>query len=130
MNTTTQKLRLVKGKFMRGKDEVPPEFGNKEQIELIKRSELLFQEYSSEEGHCVEPSIDSYEVVTAEIEFTCICGNTITRTGEDGDEWGNGKSDKAVDDAINSWRKHSCNCGKEYLLEKDSEGDVVIKFKK
>jgi hypothetical protein len=73
--------------------------------------------------------MDSYEVVTAEIEFICVCGDLITIVGEDGSSWGDGKADDAVDDLLGNGIQ-SCSCGNKYSLEKDSEGDVVIKFKK
>lgn len=113
---------------MRGKEEIAPEFGNAEQIALLKNAEQLLKDYTSEEGYCVEPSFDSYEVFTCEIGFNCVCGSTITLNGEDGGTWRSGDEDGAFEDAI-SRGSHSCSCGNKYTLTKDKDGDVVIKLK-
>lgn len=124
----TPKLTIKNGKFYRGKDEIAPEFGNTEQIALLKQSERLNEEYSSEDGVTYEPDFNVYEVVVATVEFNCVCGRTLEIEGQDGDEFGDGDREEAIRWMVQRKTK-TCVCGKCYDISLDGE-DVVIKFSK
>jgi hypothetical protein len=65
MTQYIEKMTVKNGKFFKGKNEVPIEHGNKEQIQLLKRVEEM------RDGFDPEISIKKKIIM----EFQCVCGS-------------------------------------------------------
>jgi hypothetical protein len=99
-------MTIRQGKFYNGDILVPLEFGNKEQIALLKRVELL-----RKEGEEVELEIFLVDDVELERDgeyypFDCLCGCSIVFT--------------------NKLKKHQCSCGLKY--EARTEDGLFIAY--
>lgn len=67
------KLTLKDGKFYRGTEIVPPEFGNLEMIQLIKQAEIREERIQkSIEGVFTTEEQTTY---TVSVKFQCSCGH-------------------------------------------------------
>ena len=69
-------LILRDGKFYRGREEVAPEIGNREQIALLQAKEKELEKIEKN-GSPVDYSIERVRA-DVEISFTCVCGKKIT----------------------------------------------------
>lgn len=67
-------MKLINGKFYEGDKLVPLEFGNKEQIHLIREAEKLSNLLNGN-GLTVDPEIET--TITANVNFRCICGKLV-----------------------------------------------------
>lgn len=73
-------LRLENGKFMRGKEEVAPVIGNREQIDLLRRVEREMDERERlARGGKLDVEV-GVEDITYYVRcvFTCICGHRVS----------------------------------------------------
>ena len=73
-------LRLENGKFMRGKEEVAPVIGNREQIDLLRRveGEMDERERLARDGKLdVEVGVEDITYYVRCV-FTCICGHRVS----------------------------------------------------
>ncbi len=92
------------------------EFGNVEQISLLKEHESKLSEFI--DGHIVEPDIE----ISADINFKCICG-TYLYTEEII------PSDDDFDKFIN--KKITCHkCKQVYVIDRNDDNDLIVKFNK
>lgn len=112
-------LELRGGKFFRGNDPVPLEFGNLEQIRLM--NEQIRERHELEtEGIPVDPTFTV--TIEAEIQFKCECGSWVYVTVEPDDE-------DDIDCFVGETR--TCRgCKKNYEVRKDDEGELRVKPKK
>ena len=103
---------LRDGKFYRDEKEVPPTFGDREQIECLRRAEKE-AEIAEIEGECVEVEAD----VSLEATYNCCCGNCFrfsTCRNEDMFE-----ATCSLDGQIKT-----CKCGRKYQISDDEEWRV------
>jgi collagenase-like PrtC family protease len=109
---------LKNGKFYDGDKEVPLEFGNKEQIKLLRevdrRAEML-------QGEGLEIEIVGEEKWTLMAQFRCICSNQIFFEDDNCDD--------ELD--INGLCKdRTCRkCKRVYSVEGGDPGELIIKLK-
>lgn len=109
-------MTLKNGKFYDTNGvQVPLEFGNKEQINLINRAQKKVDALNGE-GDLV----DIRTTNTYEVFYKCICGSgmlefTVDHHGDDEDCL-IGLSDEC------RW------CQREYILQENESGDIVIKL--
>lgn len=68
------KMQLIRGKFYQDGKEVPPEFGNWEQINLIEAQKRRTIDFKSE-GLIVKPILSLDGSITL-ISFLCQCGGS------------------------------------------------------
>ena len=110
-------MKLINGVFKDNEgNTIPPEFGNKEQIRLIKQLEIRHDNYTK--GFPLDIRVDTnYSFKTS---FTCVCGSEIYLEGESHNE----------EDAL--WElkevKKSCRkCKKEYIT-KEVNDELIVKY--
>lgn len=115
------KLSLKDGKFYREGKPVPLEFGNWEQIKLIKEKQERLAAINGE-GMPIEVWVDEVVTYTAKTDFRCIkCDKFVYVDDEISDEF-------AKDDLLGI---HSCwHCRQKYEILKNDEGEFVVKVKK
>lgn len=119
MTTTIQPLELRNGKFFRGNEPVPLEFGNPEQIRLMNQQIREKQELEAE-GILVEPNFTV--TIEADIQFKCECGSWVYITVEPDDE-------DDIDCFVGETK--SCrSCKRNYEVRKDDVGELRVKPKK
>lgn len=117
---TTKPLRLRDGKFYRGDEEVPLEFGNKEQIALIKKAEQ-YAEWLSGDGLEVDPEI----TYRATVDIECICGDQVYFSEVEHEEY----EQSAIDGLLGD--EATCrSCKREYVITGDGVGYLIVKLKK
>jgi hypothetical protein len=103
--TNQPKYKIVNGKIVDNKgNEVPLEFGNPEQIKLIKEYENRISELK--EG--MELEVEFETVHTAQIQFKCFCDRMLFKeaTAEDDDDV----------DCLNNKKIICNNCKTEFIL--------------
>ena len=110
---------IKNGKFYRGEEEVKPEFGNAEQIQLMARLKKK-QEALEGEGIKVLHGVTRFIRITA--AFECLCSETVYFSAELID----GGSDE-VYDAIEGNISKCKGCGKRYEIGVNDDGDLVVK---
>lgn len=79
MSPTKEPLRLVDGKFFRGRLNEPVEIGNREQIALLQAQERKLKELERElndTGLSCKFSAEDVQY-TSVLQFTCVCGKAI-----------------------------------------------------
>ncbi len=114
-------LILKDGKFYRNGIEEPIEIGNREQIDLLKKQELLINQLTNDGVDC---DIDEEEIIIYTISIKCICGRKNTIEYEKSSFYDPDLNEFAVDKLI------KCrSCKKEYILKEDDCGDLVYKLK-
>lgn len=114
-------MKLVAGKFIDDKgNEVPPEFGNKEQIKLIRQAEQRIELLEGDGLDC-----DFEETLKINFSFVCICG--FRRIIFEDEFEGTVNYDPS--DVI-GWDRSCSKCGRRYEIEKDNYGDPVVKLQK
>jgi len=117
----TQKLVLKGGKFYRGKELVPIEFGNWEQIKLIEEKQEELKAIHGE-GLIVDVWVEEITYYMAKADFKCIeCDSTVDIEQEVDDE-----DDK--DDILGECKCWKCRA--IYEIKKNSDGDYVVKHLK
>lgn len=108
-------MTLIEGKFYKDGVPVPPEFGNKEQINLIKEHEQKVEALNTD-GWEVDVTIEYSYVVT----FKCICGTELTIREE---------SDDDMDQSCVLGKTCTCHkCKKKYRVYAGNYGEAVVKF--
>jgi len=114
-------MKLVNGKFYEGDKVVPLEFGNKEQIRLIRKADEKIESLKGDglfiETH-IHPNQKGIWVVWA--EFECVCGVSFQMSSpcDDGEDA----------DAISGTYKCK-SCKKKYIVDEDPDmGEFYIKF--
>jgi len=125
------RLVLKDGKFYRGNEIVPPEFGNLEMIRLIKEAEQ--REENAEKA--IEGSFTCEEQTTysVSVKFTCSCGH---KNIEDLDESFEDYEPEGSD--VEDYYVECSKCKQEYRIQahnekeymKDSQGRVLWNTKK
>lgn len=113
-------MKLIKGQFIDDNGAVvPAEFGNLEQIKLLKRAEEF------KDGFVVYLETEEIPTYENEISFKCVCDKNISRTIEDGEE--------IPDPEIfirRIGKEISCrHCKATYTLEDNKDGDILVKLK-
>lgn len=108
-------LLIINGKFSRDGKEEKPEFGNLDQIRLIKE----FEEKESEligDGFQLEPESG----VTVFFDFTCLCGtrHDIEKRGSHDTDW-----DELAGEFI------TCKCKRKYVTHLSQGDELLIKLK-
>lgn len=113
-----EKLTLRNGKFYRGNEIVPLEFGNKEQIKLIEQAYKRMSEFRSEDGGEVDVTVETkYE---AYLRFQCACGSYVSECNDIDDE----------DDYRELTGDIQCrNCKQTYSLFLRETGELAAKLK-
>jgi hypothetical protein len=71
-----EKLYIKDGSFYRGKEKVPPVFGDAEQIHLLKMEEIMVNELKEDGIPLGEDWMGVLDELTS-YEFRCICKNMI-----------------------------------------------------
>ncbi|MHA2218066.1 MAG: hypothetical protein ACXACY_19195 [Candidatus Hodarchaeales archaeon] len=108
-------LEIIGGEFIRAGKVVKPEFGNREQIECLKKHEARLKEIE-EEG-----SVANYNYNTsihAHIWFKCGCGKTLEEDFEVDEE--------DLGDVLgHTMRCYKCNI--TYELDEDEQGQLIFK---
>lgn len=128
-------LKLKNGKFFRDGNPVPLEFGNQEQIDLMKAelSKLapeIVEDSEEDDGKNssveVDVHIEETTTYTASVSLKCSCGAYVRWSGYEPTEW----EDEATDD-LQDEKERCRTCHKEYRLEKRDKGwfAVLINFK-
>lgn len=114
------KLILKEGKFFRGAEIVPLEFGNWEQIKLIKEKQERLSAINGE-GMPVDVWVEEITTYQAQTDFRCIqCDKFVYIESEVDNE----------DDKDSLLGTHSCwHCHAKYEILKNDEGDFVVKVK-
>lgn len=98
-------LKIIDGKFFDEKgNEVSLEFGNPEQIKLLKEYESRFEELN--EG--LELEVEFETTHTASVSFKCVCGKNLYFENEADD-------DEDIE-CLNNMKKTCFNCKNEYQL--------------
>lgn len=98
-------LKIIDGKFFDEKgNEVPMEFGNPEQIKLLKEYESRILELN--EGLPLDVEFETKH--TANVSFKCICGNNVFFENE-------AEDDEDIE-CLNNMKKSCYNCKAEYQL--------------
>jgi hypothetical protein len=111
-------LILRNGKFYDGDKEVPPEFGNKEQIKIIREQERLVEDLK---GEGLEIEIEAEEKWTLSAHFKCICGKTLFMEDDNCDD--------VVD--INGLLidRRCVHCKRIYTINAGDPGELIVKLK-
>ncbi len=105
-----EKLKLINGKFYRGKEEVPLEIGNVEMIDLIKKAERDAEKAETQGIECDFMATNiRYD---NEISFTCFCGHKIEESDTCYDEYDEDDLDSEWENDIIKCKK----CGKQYVI--------------
>jgi hypothetical protein len=113
-------LKLINGHFMRGSEEEKPEIGNDEQIQLLRQQEKYFEKIEKGISFVadVEEDEDGLEyIITANIK--CVCGSKVYFKC------------LAEDDDVDylELSESSCRvCRKQYIIESNEHGNLVVKF--
>lgn len=108
-------MTLIGGKFYKDGQVVPPEFGNKEQIQLIQEHEQKIEALNGD-GWEVEIEMEYVYVST----FKCICGTSLTIREE---------SDDDLDHSCMIGKTCTCHkCKKKYRIHPGNYGEAVVKF--
>jgi transposase-like protein len=117
-------LRLKDGKFYRGNEEVKPEFGNKEQIALIREAERI------ETMSVVMAKFESEEIITYQgvISFKCPVCQTDNRLKDTEIEEG----DVSPSDFDNTfWKCKKCSTEFEAFWKKGmSHKEIELRYEK
>lgn len=117
-------LTLRDGKFWRNGQIEPPEIGNTEQIELLKKQYSYFEKLK-ESG--LELSYDIEITYTAHSQFNCQCGKQIFLESDS-----HGATDRQAADALSHREEKTCrNCDANYLIyiEGEKNGKPILKAK-
>lgn len=117
------KLTLSGGKFYRDGKEVPPVFGDTEQIALLKEREKDFEVLQETGG--IQVDIDREEVISINLTttFICLCGNKLKIRIDDLDEY----CDEEEELSGQSKKCHQCQ-RKYELFYNDPEGEIMAKL--
>ena len=107
--------QIRSGKMLLDLKPVPLEFGNLEQIKIIKQ-EAERNRLMKEEGLKIHPS---YEI---QFRFLCLCGYSVYHE-EDIEEFDD------VSEFIPQKDKTCSQCKREYVFDLDDSGDYVVKLK-
>lgn len=109
---------LRDGKFYRDGVEVPPTFGDREQIELLRKAEKQMEKL---EGDGIEAEIE-YDV-SAEVSCKCPCGRYVIF-----ESVGNDDTDSA--NMHLDGRQKYCRCGREYevVIDDYKSSEATIKL--
>lgn len=111
-------MRLAGGKFYDSDgNEVPPEFGNKEQIRLIKQAERRAEQLQGDGIYA-----DFEETLHISFSFICICGGGNISFE---DQFPTTTYDQMD---IIGWSTGCFNCGRKYHIELDEYSDPVVKL--
>jgi len=112
-------MTLLNGKFYKDGEVVPVEFGNNEQIKLIRDQEKRIEMFN---GDGLEVDVEHEIEVTAYTHFKCICGKQI-----------NMEASASSDDDFEclEGKKSTCGaCKRAYEVVASDYGSVYIKLKK
>ncbi len=101
-------MELRGGKFYEKGVLVPLEFGNKEQIKLMKEHQDRIDALNSEDG--VETDVEVTRVFKAEIAEKCTCGQTVWFEIED-------MEDETDVDEFNGMIRGCPKCQKKYVIK-------------
>lgn len=113
-----ENLVLRGGKFYRGSEIVPLEFGNIEQINLIRKQEKILNAINGE-GLILDVWVDQVTTYTVKADFVCTECNTRLWIDEEVDD---------EDDKAEILGEHSCHhCKAKYKISMNKEGEYVVK---
>jgi hypothetical protein len=107
-------LTIKNGKFYRGSQEVETVFGDREQIQCLRKYEDLMQSYKK--GMELEPEVREITSYCHEISWICVCGRMleVSETSDDEDDWVTFQSTKV------------CRCGMGYTIKENEDQDAII----
>lgn len=111
-------LLISKGKFFRDGSEVPIEIGNEEQIKCLKKYEKLKNEFK--EGVALDPDFETEEIITAIVDFKCICGQNI--------HFEVNASYINNFDCFLKKTKECSTCGQKYILDESKNFNLIAKL--
>lgn len=109
-------MTLIDGKFFRGFEEVKPEFGNKEQIALIRETEKRVSALNNE-GLVI--SAEHEIVYTASLQFLCVCGQHVWKEDDDA------RSRTDISGLVGICK--CMRCSKRYEVT-EKKGDLIVKL--
>lgn len=109
-------MTLIDGKFFRGFEEVKPEFGNKEQIALIRETEKRISALNNE-GLVI--STEHEVVYTASLQFRCVCGQHVWKEDDDA------RNRTDISGLVGTCQ--CMKCKKRYEVT-EKKGDLIIKL--
>ena len=113
-------LKIINGKFIRSDQEVKPEIGNWEQINLLKK-------YNENLGKPIEIKYDHEEVVKYKLTTMWQCNQCLTNNHDESDveDW------EFDDDEVMDVVSTKCsNCGQHFDVEKKSNGKYILTHEK
>lgn len=113
------KLTIKNGKFYRGEEEVKPEFGNTEQINLMAK---LKKKQEALEGDGIKVLHGVTRTIRIVAALECLCSETVHFSAE-AIEGGSDEIYDAIEGTISKCR----GCGKRYEISVNEDGDLVVK---
>lgn len=131
-------MELRNGKFYEGKTEIPPQFGNWEQIRLIRAEEIRLK--MKEENEPIQVNITAKNTseettyyFSINAEFTCSCGNKIKHGVSETESNDDDEYEVAMDFIKdNDYEDITIDCDKckaEYEFAMDKKELMLIRIK-